>query len=139
MSVENLAKHPIPPGFDKAHVQPADYTRLYEESIRDPEGFWRREGKRLDWIEPYSKVKNTDFTMGKVSIKWFEDGVLNASVNCVDRHLPTRANQTAIIFEPDDPNAPARHITYAELSEKVNRMANVLLSQGVMRGDRRAS
>ncbi|MFC3528300.1 acetate--CoA ligase [Paracoccus mangrovi] len=136
MSVENLAKHPIPPGFDKAHVQPADYTRLYEESIRDPEGFWRREGKRLDWIEPYSKVKNTDFTMGKVSIKWFEDGVLNASVNCVDRHLPTRANQTAIIFEPDDPNAPARHITYAELSEKVNRMANVLLSQGVMRGDR---
>ncbi len=136
MSVENLAKHPIPPGFDKAHVQPADYTRLYEESIRDPEGFWRREGKRLDWIEPYSKVKNTDFTMGKVSIKWFEDGVLNASVNCVDRHLPTRANQTAIIFEPDDPNAPVRHITYAELSEKVNRMANVLLSQGVMRGDR---
>ncbi|RCW88876.1 acetate--CoA ligase [Paracoccus lutimaris] len=136
MSVENLAKHPIPPGFGNARVQPADYDRLYAESISDPVGFWGREGKRLDWIEPYTKVKNTDFSLGKVSIKWFEDGVLNASVNCVDRHLPTRANQTAIIFEPDDPNAPARHITYAELSDKVNRMANVLLSQGVMRGDR---
>ncbi|RDD71672.1 acetate--CoA ligase, partial [Paracoccus versutus] len=95
-----------------------------------------REGKRLDWIQSYTKVKNTDFTMGQVSVKWFEDGILNASVNCVDRHLPKRANQTAIIFEPDDPNQPARHITYAELSEKVNRFANVLLSQGVMRGDR---
>ena len=136
MSVENLAKHPIPPGFGKAHVQPADYARLYAESISDPQGFWGREGKRLDWIEPYTKVKNTDFTLGQVSIKWFEDGVLNVCVNCVDRHLPTRANQTAIIFEPDDPNTPARHISYAELSDRVNRMANVLLSQGVMRGDR---
>ncbi|REG28453.1 acetyl-coenzyme A synthetase, partial [Paracoccus versutus] len=129
-------KHPIPPGFEDALVQPADYARMYAESISDPDGFWGREGKRLDWIQSYTKVKNTDFTMGQVSVKWFEDGILNASVNCVDRHLPKRANQTAIIFEPDDPNQPARHITYAELSEKVNRFANVLLSQGVMRGDR---
>ncbi|WP_018001288.1 acetate--CoA ligase [Paracoccus sp. N5] len=136
MSVENVAKHPIPAGFEDAHLLPDGYARLYAESISDPDGFWRREGQRLDWIQPYTKVKNTDFTMGNVSIKWFEDGVLNASVNCIDRHLPTRANQTAIIFEPDDPGAPARHITYAELSEKVNRFANVLLSQGVMRGDR---
>ncbi len=136
MSVENVAKHPVPSGFEDALVKPADYARMYAESISDPEGFWGREGKRLDWIEPYTKVKNTDFTLGQVSIKWFEDGVLNASVNCIDRHLPARANQTAIIFEPDDPNQPARHITYAELSEKVNRFANVLLSQGVMRGDR---
>ncbi|KRW96122.1 acetate--CoA ligase [Paracoccus sp. MKU1] len=136
MSVENVAKHPIPPGFEDALVKPADYARMYAESISDPEGFWGREGKRLDWIQPYSKVKNTDFTMGQVSTKWFEDGILNASVNCIDRHLPKRANQTAIIFEPDDPNQPARHITYAELSDKVNRFANVLLSQGVMRGDR---
>ena len=136
MSVENVAKHPIPPGFEDALVQPADYARMYAESISDPDGFWGREGKRLDWIQSYTKVKNTDFTMGQVSVKWFEDGILNASVNCVDRHLPTRANQTAIIFEPDDPSQPARHITYAELSEKVNRFANVLLSQGVMRGDR---
>ncbi len=136
MSVENIAKHPIPSGFEGALLKPADYQRLYAESMADPEEFWGREGKRLDWIYPYSIVKNTDFTMGKVSIKWFEDGILNASVNCIDRHLPARAQQTAIIFEPDDPKTPARHITYAELSEKVNRFANVLLSQGVMRGDR---
>ncbi|MDS9467988.1 acetate--CoA ligase [Paracoccus sp. MBLB3053] len=136
MSVESTAKHPIPAGFEDALLKPADYSRMYEESVSDPDAFWGREGKRLDWIHPYSVVKNADFTMGKVSIKWFEDGILNASVNCIDRHLPTRANQTAIIFEPDDPNAPARHITYAELSDKVNRLANVLLSQGVMRGDR---
>ncbi|MBB4630376.1 acetyl-CoA synthetase, partial [Paracoccus denitrificans] len=109
---------------------------MYAESISDPDGFWGREGRRLDWIHPYSRVKNTDFAMGQVSVKWFEDGILNASVNCIDRHLPGRANQAAIIFEPDDPDQPARHITYAELSEKVNRFANVLLSQGVMRGDR---
>ncbi|MGZ3216793.1 acetate--CoA ligase [Paracoccus sp. T5] len=136
MSAENIQKHAIPAGLDGAHVGPADYERLYDESINDPEGFWGREGQRLDWIQPFSKVKNTDFTMGQVSIKWFEDGVLNASVNCVDRHLPKRANQTAIIFEPDDPKTPAQHITYAQLSESVNRFANVLLSQGVMRGDR---
>ncbi|KGJ15616.1 acetyl-CoA synthetase [Paracoccus sanguinis] len=131
-----MAKHPIPEGFTKAHVTPEDYRARYAESISDPDGFWGREGKRLDWIEPYTRVKNTDFTLGNVSIKWFEDGVLNACVNCVDRHLPQRARQTAIIFEPDDPAQPAQHITYAELSEKVQRMANVLLSQGVMRGDR---
>ncbi|AGT09083.1 acetate--CoA ligase [Paracoccus aminophilus] len=136
MSVEAISRHPIPAGFENALVKPEDYARLYAESMNDPDGFWGREGKRLDWITPYSKVKNTDFTMGKVSIKWFEDGVLNVAVNCIDRHLPTRANQTAIIFEPDDPNQPARHISYAELSDKVNRFANVLLSQGVMRGDR---
>ena len=130
------SKHPIPQGFTKAHVTPEDYQARYAESVSDPDGFWGREGKRLDWITPYTRVKNTDFTLGNVSIKWFEDGVLNACVNCVDRHLPQRANQTAIIFEPDDPQTPAEHITYAELSEKVNRMANVLLSQGVMRGDR---
>ncbi|WP_028718581.1 acetate--CoA ligase [Paracoccus yeei] len=136
MTTETVEKHPIPPGFEGAHVGPSDYARLYDESISDPEGFWGREGRRIDWIEPYAKVKNTDFTLGQVSIKWFEDGVLNASVNCIDRHLPKRAGQTAIIWEPDDPATPARHITYAELSDKVNRFANVLLSQGVMRGDR---
>ena len=136
MTAENIRKHAIPAGLKDAHAGPEDYARLYDESIRDPQGFWSREGQRLDWITPYTKVKNTDFTLGQVSIKWFEDGVLNASVNCIDRHLPTRANQTAIIFEPDDPQTPAQHITYAQLSEKVNRFANVLLSQGVMRGDR---
>ncbi len=136
MSIETTKKRPIPAGFDKAHATPESYAAMYEESIRDPEGFWAREGKRLDWIKPYSKIKNANFDFGDVSIKWFEDGVLNACVNCVDRHLQTRASQTAIIFEPDDPEAPARHITYEELSDKVNRMANVLLSQGVVEGDR---
>ncbi|WEF25293.1 acetate--CoA ligase [Paracoccus sp. S3-43] len=136
MTIEAIEKHPVPAGFGGAHVGPGDYARLYAESIADPESFWRREGLRLDWIAPYGRVKNTDFTLGRVSIRWFEDGVLNASVNCIDRHLPARADQTAIIFEPDDPATPARHITYAQLSDKVNRFANVLLSQGVMRGDR---
>jgi acetyl-CoA synthetase len=111
---------------------------MYAASVADPEAFWAEQGKRMDWIKDYTKVKNTDLTIGSVSIKWFEDGVLNASANCIDRHLVSRGNQTAIIFEPDEPNAtPAQHITYASLSEKVNRMANVLLkAQGVMRGDR---
>jgi len=126
----------VPPGFENAHANMQKYLEMYRESIENPDAFWGREGKRLDWMTPYTKVKNTDFTFGKVSIKWFEDGVLNASVNCIDRHLKDRALQTAIIFEPDDPNEPAQHITYKELSEKVNRMANVLLSQGIMRGDR---
>ena len=136
MSADNIQKHAVPAGLENAHVGPDDYARIYAESTDDPEAFWGREGKRLDWIKPYSKVKNTDFTFGQVDIKWYEDGVLNACVNCVDRHLPTRADQTAIIFEPDDPQTPAQHITYAQLSDSVNRFANVLLSQGVMRGDR---
>ncbi|MFC0201769.1 acetate--CoA ligase [Paracoccus rhizosphaerae] len=136
MTAEQVQKYAIPAGLEGAHVGPDDYRCLYDESMADPEEFWAREGKRLDWITPFTKVKDTDFTLGQVSIKWFEDGVLNASVNCIDRHLPTRADQTAIIFEPDDPKTPAQHITYAQLSEKVNRFANVLLSQGVMRGDR---
>ncbi|WP_442900697.1 acetate--CoA ligase [Falsirhodobacter sp. 20TX0035] len=127
---------PSPETVARAHVTAADYDRLYAESISDPDAFWGREGQGLDWIKPFTRVKNTDLTHGQVSIRWFEDGVLNASVNCIDRHLPARADQTAIIWEPDDPAQPALHITYAQLSEKVNRFANVLLSQGVMRGDR---
>jgi acetyl-CoA synthetase len=120
----------------RAHVDAAKYDAMYAASIDDPDAFWAEHGKRLDWIKPFTKVRDTSFAPGNVSIKWFEDGVLNASANCIDRHLETRAEQTAIIFEPDDPATPARHITYAELHEKVCRMANVLLSQGVMRGDR---
>ncbi|MDF0599578.1 acetate--CoA ligase [Psychromarinibacter sp. C21-152] len=119
-----------------AHIGPDTYEEMYAASVNDPEAFWAEHGKRLDWIEPYTKVKNTDFTFGQVSIKWFEDGVLNASANCIDRHLKTRGDQTAIIFEPDEPDGEVQHITYNELHEKVSRMANVLLSQGIMRGDR---
>ncbi len=126
----------VPAGWENAHVTPEGYRDRYAESVNEPEAFWGREGKRIDWITPFTKVKNTSFEFGKVDIRWFEDGVLNVSVNCIDRHLATRGDQTAILWEPDDPKTAARHITYRELSDKVNRMANVLLSQGVMRGDR---
>ena len=136
MCAEATEKYAIPEGFADAHAGPEEYARLYAESVLDPQGFWGREGKRLDWIRPYTKVKDTDFTFGKVGIKWFEDGVLNVSQNCIDRHLATRGDQTAIIFEPDDPKDPGQHVTYRQLSDQVNRMANVLRDQGVKKGDR---
>ncbi|MEC7961883.1 MAG: acetate--CoA ligase [Pseudomonadota bacterium] len=131
------AVYPVPEDFAaKAHIDAAKYQDMYDASVKDPEAFWAEHGKRIDWIEPFTKVKDTNFKLGEVSIKWFEDGVLNVSANCIDRHLATRGEQTAIIWEPDEPDTEALHITYNELSEKVNRFANVLLSQGVMRGDR---
>jgi acetyl-CoA synthetase len=117
-----------------AWIDAARYERMYDRSIRDPEGFWREEGKRLHWMKPFTKVKNTSFT-GDVSIKWFEDGTLNASYNCIDRHLATRADQTAILWEGDSPNEH-RHVSYSELNESVSRLANVLKSHGVKKGDR---
>ena len=120
----------------RAHVDAARYDAMYAESVSDPVAFWGREGKRIDWTRPYTKVKDSDFTFGQVSIKWFEDGTLNVCANCVDRHVARRGSQTAIIWEPDDPRTPARHITYADLLENVCRMANVLKAQGVKKGDR---
>jgi acetyl-CoA synthetase len=119
-----------------AHIDRAGYDAMYAASVADPEAFWGEQGQILDWMEPYTTVKQTNFNFGQVDIKWYADGVLNVSANCIDRHLATRGDQTAIIFEPDDPTTDAQHITYKELSDKVNRFANVLLSQGVMRGDR---
>ncbi|WP_370281245.1 acetate--CoA ligase [Pseudooceanicola sp.] len=138
----NEASNPkiYPPSNDfvaKAHVDAETYETMYKASIEDPESFWGEQAKtRLDWIEAFTKVKDADFTLGKVKIKWFEDGVLNVAYNCIDRHLEKRGDQTAIIFEPDEPGDGAQHITYRELHEKVCRFANVLLAQGVMRGDR---
>ena len=120
----------------KANVDAADYARLYAASISDPAAFWAEHGQRIDWIKPFTKVKNSSFDMPDVSIKWFEDGTLNVSANCIDRHMISRASQTAIIWEPDDPKTPALHITYAKLLEETSRMANVLKSLGVTRGDR---
>ncbi|WP_207457235.1 acetate--CoA ligase [Azospirillum sp. SYSU D00513] len=117
-----------------AWVDEAAYNRLYQQSITDPEGFWGEQGKRLDWIKPYTKVKDVSYT-GDVHIRWFEDGQLNVSANCIDRHLATRGDQTAIIFEGDDPGV-SRHITYRELHENVCRLANVLKKHGVKKGDR---
>jgi acetyl-CoA synthetase len=120
----------------KAHVTPAGYKARYEASMTDPETFWGVEGRRIDWIKPYTRVKHTSFKLGEVSIKWYEDGTTNVSANCIDRHMLKRANQTAIIWEPDDPKTPSRHITYAELLEQTCRLANVLKAHGVQKGDR---
>jgi acetyl-CoA synthetase len=117
-----------------AWINQAKYKKLYAESVADPAKFWGEQGKRLHWIKPYSKVKNTSFE-GDVPIKWYEDGTLNAAYNCIDRHLKDRGDQTAIIWEGDDPNE-SRHITYAELHENVCRLANVMKSHGVKKGDR---
>ena len=119
-----------------AHVTADQYRTMYDASISDPEAFWAEHGKRIDWIKPYTRAKNTSFKPGAIDIKWFEDGTLNVSANCIDRHLPTRADQTAIIWEPDDPKDAAQHITYAELHRRTCRMANILETLGVRRGDR---
>ncbi len=120
----------------KAHVDSDMYEKMYTASISDPEAFWAEHGKRIDWIKPFTKVKNTTFELGKVDIKWFEDGTLNVAANCIDRHIATRGDQTAIIWEADDPKTPAQHITYRELLDQTSRMANVLKAQGVGKGDR---
>ena len=119
---------------DRALIDEATYQDWYEASIRDPDAFWGEHGRRIDWFKPYTKVKNTSF-LGNVSIKWFEDGTTNVSHNCLDRHLETRGDQVAIIFEGDDPSVD-RKITYRELHVDVCRMANVLLARGVRKGDR---
>ncbi len=119
-----------------AHADKAKYEAMYQASITDPEGFWAEHGKRIDWIKPFTKVKNTSFAPGNIDIKWFEDGTLNVSANCIDRHLETRGDQTAIIWEPDSPDDEAVHITYNTLHEKTSLMANVLKELGVRKGDR---
>ncbi len=103
-------------------------------SLDDPDGFWAEHGRRLDWIKPFTKVRNASFE-GDVRIAWYEDGTLNASYNCIDRHLPKRADQTAILWEGDDPGED-RRVTYRELHEAVCRLANVLRARGVEKGDR---
>ena len=111
------------------------YAARYAQSVNDPDGFWREQAARLDWIKPFTKVKNTSFEYPDVSIKWFEDGVLNLSANCIDRHLETRGDQVAIIWEGDTPGTDDK-ITYMQLHERVCRFANVLKDLGVTKGDR---
>ena len=128
--------YPVPAQWAAgAHINAASYKSMYEQSVSDPAKFWGEQGKRLDWIKPYTKVKNTSFNPGSVDIRWFEDGTLNVSANCIDRHLAKRADQVAIIWEGDNPNE-SEQITYRQLSERVQRFANVLKKHGVKRGDR---
>ena len=119
----------------KAHANKEKYDRMYAESVSDPDAFWAEHGQRIDWITPFTKVKNTTFEYPDISIKWYEDGELNVCVNCVDRHLAKRGNQTAIIWESDDPNID-KNITYNQLHDHVSRLANVYKSLGVKKGDR---
>jgi acetyl-CoA synthetase len=120
---------------ERAYVDAAKYRAMYDASMADPEAFWAEHGKRIDWFRPYTKVKNTTFGPGEVSIKWFEDGTTNVAYNCVDRHLETRGDQVAIIWEGDDPGE-SKHITYRELHQHVSRWANVLRNRNVGKGDR---
>ncbi len=128
--------YPVPEAMaNQAWVTNDQYLEMYKRSVEDPEGFWNEQGKRIDWIKPYTQVKDTSFASSDVHIRWFHDGTLNASANCLDRHLATRGDQTAIIWEGDDPNE-SQTITYRELHEKVSRLGNALKAQGIKRGDR---
>ena len=119
----------------RAYVDETKYKEMYARSVKDPNGFWGEQAKRLDWIKPFSKVKNTSYDPSNVSIKWFEDGTLNVCHNCVDRHLAKRGDQTAILWEGDDPKDDKK-LTYKQLHAEVCRFANVLKSRGVKKGDR---
>ncbi|HIJ38887.1 MAG TPA: AMP-binding protein, partial [Rhodospirillaceae bacterium] len=130
---------------DQIFAVPADFAKSalidektrkawYERSVKEPEAFWAEQAKRIDWIKPFTKVKDVSFS-GNVHIKWFEDGTLNVAANCLDRHLAKRGDQTAIIWEGDDPNESA-HITYRDLHERVCRLANAMESLGAKKGDR---
>ena len=119
----------------RAYLDDAGYRAKYEASIRDPNAFWAEEAKRIDWFQPPTVIKNTDFGPGNVSIRWFEDGITNVAYNCVDRHLDTRGDQVAIIWEGDDPSE-SKKITYRELHAEVCRMANIMRNRGVSKGDR---
>jgi acetyl-CoA synthetase len=128
--------YPVDQAFAaQANMSEAQYEKDYKRSIEDPEGFWGEHGKRVDWIRPYTKVKNTSYAPGHVSIKWYEDGTLNACANCVDRHVASRGDKVAILWEGDDPSEH-KAITYKELHEHVCRFANVLKELGGKKGDR---
>ena len=126
---------PVPADWTKrAIITRERYKHMYDESLHDPETFWGREAEKFDWRASWDIVKNTQFT-SPVSIRWFENAKLNITENCIDRHLPARASQTAFIWESDDPGVSLR-ISYGELHEQVCRIANVLKKFGVKKGDR---
>ncbi|TMS61941.1 acetate--CoA ligase [Pseudoalteromonas sp. S3173] len=128
--------YPVPAHIKNATlVDNEKYNTMYKQSVEDPEGFWAEHGKRLDWFTPYSKVKNTSFDKGHINIKWYEDGYLNASYNCIDRHLKTKADKVALIWEGDDPSQ-SENITYQQLHDEVAKFANGLKKLGVKKGDR---
>src|SRR5215208_5536129 len=127
--------YPVPAGWaESSHCDRARYQAMYARSVQDPDGFWAEQAGRLDWMRQPTRIRNVDFT-GDVRIRWYEDGELNVAYNCIDRHLPHRANQVAIIWEADDPKIDKK-ITYRDLHRNVCRLANVLKDHGVKKGDR---
>ncbi len=129
--------YPVPESWaEKALISAGRYDSMYRESIEDPEGFWRREARRIDWMKPFTRVKQTSFEESDFAIRWFEDGTLNLSANCLDRHIEERGDVPAIIWEADSPDEAVRTITYRQLHQMVCRFANALKRQGAKRGDR---
>lgn len=129
--------HPVPEQWARnALIDAAGYADKYRRSVEDPDAFWREEARRIDWIRPFTRVKDTSFDEVSFGIRWFEDGTLNLAANCLDRHLATRGDQTAIIWEPDDPATPVRTLTYRQLHEATAKFANLLKAEGVRKGDR---
>ena len=127
---------PVPEDWTKTSLVSDDqYQDMYAQSVNDPEGFWREHGKIIDWITPYRTVKSVNYGKDDVSIKWFEDGTLNACYNCLDRHLDKLGTETAIIWEGDDPTQH-KHVTYRQLHEEVCKLGNALRMLGVKKGDR---
>ncbi|EGG99247.1 Acetyl-coenzyme A synthetase [gamma proteobacterium IMCC2047] len=128
--------YPVPENVKQhALYLEADYQQLYEQSINEPELFWRKQAQRLDWIKPFTEVKDVSFAKEDLHIRWFADGTLNASVNCLDRHLAEKGEQTAIIWEPDEESDAVVEYTYRELHAAVCQLANGLKSLGITKGD----
>ena len=128
-------QYPVPAEFSQTSLlNDDDYQIMYQQSIHHPEAFWREQGQIVDWIKPYTQVKNTSFAPGNIHINWFADGTLNVSANCIDRHLPAHADKTAIIWEGDDASQSSS-LSYQQLHDKVCQFANALLAQGVQKGD----
>jgi len=129
--------YPVKPEFAaKARIGKDDYQRLYRESVQDPEGFWRKAAERLDWFREPTVIKDVSYDLDDFRIRWFADGELNVSVNCLDRQLAARGDKVAILFEPDGPDTPAQKVTYRELHERVCKLGNALRNLGVGKGDR---
>ena len=134
MSDQNI--FPVPEEIsERSFIDNAKYLELYQQSVNNPENFWAAQGKRIDWIKPYNKIKDVSYEKNDVHIKWYYDGTLNACENCIDRHLPTRGDQVAIIWEGDNPDEDKK-ITYNELHKEVCKFSNAMKSLGVKKGDR---
>ncbi|MFU2314946.1 acetate--CoA ligase [Rahnella sp. PCH160] len=134
--MSQIHKHSIPASVaERALITPEKYQQYYQQSVEDPDAFWGEQAKVLDWIKPFTKVKNTSFAPGNINIRWFEDGTLNLAANCLDRHLAEKGDQTALIWEGDDPHAENKHVTYKQLHHDVCQFSNVLKGLGVKKGD----